>query len=76
MQFVALPSNLLNIQFILILGILILLCNDIAENPGPVTDLCYNDNVKVFLSVHKYIITNSVVLWKIQKFDWLIPETK
>ena len=22
------------------------------------------------------IITDSVVLWKIQKFDWLIPETK
>ena len=26
--------------------------------------------------VHSNIITDSVVLWKIQKFDWLIPETK
>ena len=26
--------------------------------------------------VHRYIITDSVLLWKIQKFDWLIPETK
>ena len=25
---------------------------------------------------HIYIITDSVVLWKIQKFDWLIPDTK
>ena len=26
-------------------------------------------------SIHFTIITDSVVLWKIQKFDWLIPET-
>ena len=25
---------------------------------------------------HSNIITDSVVLWKIQKFDWLIPEIK
>ena len=25
---------------------------------------------------HGLKITDSVVLWKIQKFDWLIPETK
>ena len=24
----------------------------------------------------RLIITDSVVLWKIQKFDWLIPKTK
>ena len=27
-------------------------------------------------NVHVAIITDSVVLWKIKKFDWLIPETK
>ena len=27
-------------------------------------------------SCHVAIITDSVVLWKIQKFNWLIPETK
>ena len=27
-------------------------------------------------SFQYFIITDSVVLWKIQKFDWLIPETK
>ena len=47
MQFVALRSNLLNIQFILILGILILLCNDIAENPGPETDHAVNNNLTI-----------------------------
>ena len=31
----------------------------------------------ISLKIHVYsIITDSVVLWKIQKFDWLIPETK
>ena len=29
-----------------------------------------------FVKHHFGIITDSVVLWKIQKFDWLIPETK
>ena len=28
------------------------------------------------LSAVRHISTDSVVLWKIQKFDWLIPETK
>ena len=32
--------------------------------------------VHCFILCHNYIITDSVVLWKIQKFDWLIPETK
>ena len=27
-------------------------------------------------SIQVLIITDSVLLWKIQKFDWLIPETK
>ena len=31
---------------------------------------------KTGYSIHLIIITDSVVLWKIQKFDWLIPETK
>ena len=30
----------------------------------------------VQVSGYELIITDSVVLWKIQKFDWLIPETK
>ena len=29
-----------------------------------------------YLLIQNVIITDSVVLWKIQKFDWLIPETK
>ena len=28
------------------------------------------------LDLYFLIITDSVVLWKIQKFDWLIPDTK
>ena len=28
------------------------------------------------MPIHLVIITASVALWKIQKFDWLIPETK
>ena len=30
----------------------------------------------IFFLNHYITITESVVLWKIQKFDWLIPETK
>ena len=26
--------------------------------------------------INDFIIADSVVLWKIQKFDWLIPETR
>ena len=33
---------------------------------------CY----KISKGSENTIITDSVVLWKIQKFDWLIPETK
>ena len=47
MQFVALHSSLLNIQFIFILGILILLCNDIAENPGLVTGHAVNNYLTI-----------------------------
>ena len=35
--------------------------------------LCLWSEISLF---HELIITDSVVLWKIQKFDWLIPETK
>ena len=33
-------------------------------------------NVENRPSIQYLIITDSVVLWKIHKFDWLIPETK
>ena len=32
--------------------------------------------IKRSFITHVLIITDSVLLWKIQKFDWLIPETK
>ena len=47
MQFVALRSNLLNIQFVFILGVLILLCNGIAENPGSVTGHAVNNYLTI-----------------------------
>ena len=38
--------------------------------------LCIMNKSVLIMQIHHEIITDSVVLWKIQKFDWLIPETK
>ena len=46
---------------------------DISRRDYSVKLKCCCETCNLF---HYYIITDSVVLWKVQKFDWLIPETK
>ena len=42
----------------------------------PIMNVATQQYKKDKYKIHSQIITDSVVLWKIQKFDWLIPETK
>ena len=42
-------------------------------SPRSAYDLWWTFNIGIEHMVH--IITDSIVLWKIRKFDWLIPET-
>ena len=36
----------------------------------------YSNQIRTVSSYRNSVITDSVMLWKIQDFDWLIPETK